>query len=131
MTFLLFCNADKAAAEPAAPAPITTTSASASSTSLFPLFTACLIDNASTSPPACLIQSATASKIALLVIVAPLTVSTPSLCCSTILCGIFSRAGSAIPSVSVCSVISTLIILLLSNSTFTSTMPLRPLPVPV
>ena len=86
---------------------------------------------ASTSPPASVMAAATAVRMALLVLVAPLTVSTPRDWLSTMALGMRSRAGAAMLSVSDCSVTTTLVMALSLTVTSTVTGPLLPSAVPV
>lgn len=82
--------------------------------------------SAEASPFAWLTQSATLSMMAILVSVAPVTVSTFKLCSSTICCGTRSRAGALMRSVSSNSTISTLSMALSDMRTSTVTGPFLP-----
>ena len=87
---------------------------------------------ASTSPPASVMAAATAVRMALLVLVAPLTVSTPrGLVVHDGLGDALQGRGAAMLSVSDCSVTTTLVMALSLTVTSTVTGPLLPSAVPV
>ena len=119
--------ASTAAATPAPPAPTTTTSVVISivSPSACSAFGAAVL-SASMSAPASVSACSAAARMALLVTVAPVTVSTARLWAATIAAGIFSIAGSQIPAVSACSTTSTAVIAPPSTVTATFTAPPMP-----
>ena len=120
------CSFSVAAAErPEPPAPITRTCTLRSDTVPSKVSAVATI-SASMSAPACVMQSVTAFRMALDVLVAPETVSTASVCCSTIFAGMRSIGRSQMPGVSLWATTVTLSIALSDTTTSTFTGPLLP-----
>ena len=100
MTFAPFCSAVMAAARPAPPAPMTTTSASRVSSAAFSTTTSFFSISAVVSTPPFSSAFCTAARMPLEVKVAPPTVSTLMELSSFIMAGMFATAASHTPGVS-------------------------------